>query len=56
MNALANAGMTANQRYIELTYIVNEAEEEEEQRNYSVLSKTTDPINIAHHKYACIGN
>lgn len=30
MNALANAGQMTNQRYVDLTYIVAEYEEEEE--------------------------
>ena len=41
MNALANAGQMTNQRYIDLTYIVAENEDEEEQRNYSAISKIT---------------
>ena len=41
MHALANAGQMTNHRYIELTYVVAETEEEEEQRDYSRVSKVT---------------
>lgn len=55
MNALANAGQMTNQRYIDLTYIVAEQEDEEEQRNYSAISKITKPV-LPHSSYSCIGN
>lgn len=44
-----------NQRYIELTYIVAENEEEEEHRDYSRISKVTQAI-INHSAYSCIGS
>jgi hypothetical protein len=44
MHALANAGQMTNHRYIELTYVVAETEEEEEQRDYSRVSKVTQAI------------
>ena len=55
MVALDNAGMRTNQRFVELSYMVNEYEEEEEQRNYQVMAKLTTPVNIAHHRHPCIG-
>lgn len=55
MQALDNAGMRQNGRYLELSYQVNEFEEEEEQRNYTNLAKITEPTNITHHRYSCIG-
>ena len=55
MNALANAGQMTNQRYIDLTYIVAEHEEEEEQRDYSRVSKVTKAV-LNHSSYACIGS
>jgi len=44
-----------NQRYIDLTYIVAENEEEEEQRDYSVVAKQTKAA-INHSSYSCIGS
>ena len=55
MNALANAGQQTNTRYVELTYIVAEHEEEEEQRDYSRVSKNTQPL-LQHSSYSCIGS
>lgn len=44
-----------NQRYIDLTYVVAENEEEEEQRDYSVVAKQTKAA-INHSSYSCIGS
>ncbi len=55
MNALFNAGQMTNQRYIDLTYIVAENEEEEEQRDYTVVAKGTKSA-IKHASYSCIGS
>ena len=55
MNALANAGQQTNTRYVDLTYIVAENEEEEEQRDYSRVAKNTMP-SLPHHAYSCIGS
>ena len=55
MHALANAGQQTNHRYVELTYIVAENEEEEEQRDYSRVSKVTKAV-LNHANYCCIGN
>jgi len=54
MNALANAGQMTNQRYIDLTFIVAENEEEEEQRDYSAITKVSKAV-INHSGYSCIG-
>ena len=55
MNALQNAGQMTNQRYIDLTYIVAEHEEEEEQRDQSRVSKITKSV-LNHSSYSCIGS
>jgi len=55
MHALANAGQMTNHRYIELTYVVAETEEEEEQRDYSRVSKVTQAV-IQHSAYSAIGS
>jgi hypothetical protein len=55
MHALANAGQMSNHRYIELTYVVAENEEEEEQRDYSRICKITQSV-LPHSQYACIGS
>lgn len=55
MHALANAGQQTNSRYVDLTYIVAENEEEEEQRDYSRVSKSTKPM-LNHSSYSCIGS
>ena len=55
MQALALAGQMSNQRYVELTYIVAEQEEEEEQRDFSRVSKSTKAV-LNHASYACIGS
>lgn len=56
MQTLDNAGMRHTNRFSELQYLVNECEEEEEQRNYGHYSKVTEPIGIMHHKFACIAS
>lgn len=55
MHALANAGQQTNTRYVDLTYIVAENEEEEEQRDYSRVAKSTQP-SLPHHTFSCIGS
>ena len=55
MHALANAGQMTNHRYVELTYIVAEQEEEEEQRDFSRVSKSTKAV-LNHASYSCIGS
>ena len=55
MNALRNAGQSSNSRYVDLTYLVAENEEEEEQRDYSRVSKTTQPV-LQHSSFAAIGS
>ena len=48
MRQLAAAGQKSNQRYHDLTYIVNENEEEIEMRDYTVSCKSTQPISLQH--------
>ena len=55
MHALANAGQMTNHRYVELTYLVAEHEEEEDQRDFSRYSKSTKAI-FNHASFACIGS
>ena len=55
MHALANAGQMTNHRYVELTYIVAEQEEEEEQRDFNRVSKATKAV-LNHASYSCIGS
>lgn len=54
MQTLANAGQTSNRRYVELSYLVQDAEEEAEQRDFKVLAKTAAPLD-PHYLYAAIG-
>ena len=56
MKQLAAAGQKSNQRFIDLTYIVNENEEEQEMRDYTIAAKTTQPMGIQHSQTACIGS
>ena len=55
MHALANAGQQTNSRYVDLTYVVAENEEEEEQRDFSRVAKATAPV-LNHSGYSCIGS
>ena len=48
MKQLAAAGQKSNQRFIDLTYIVNENEEEQEMRDYTVAAKSALPVGIQH--------
>ena len=48
MQALIAGGQKSNHRYIELTYIVNENEEEVEQRDYTVACKSALSAGIQH--------
>lgn len=52
---MANAGQMTNTRYIDLTYMVAEHEEEEELRDFSRVSKNTK-AELNHSSYACIGS
>ena len=56
MKQLAAAGQKSNQRYHDLTYIVNESEEEIEMRDYTVACKSTQPISLLHSQTSCIGS
>ena len=53
--ALDQAGMRMTQRYQKLSLDVQELEEEEESRNYSIFCKITEP-NLPHYKFSCIGS
>ena len=57
MKALEDAGQSqnTNQLYQDLRFIVHDYEEEEEQRDYSRVSKKTKP-ELTHSNYACIGS
>jgi len=55
MLALANAGQMTNHKYVELTYLVAEQEEEEDQRDFSRFSKSTKAV-FNHASFACIGS
>ena len=56
MRQLAAAGQKSNSRYVDLTFIVNENEEELEMRDYTVACKSTQPISLMHSQTSCIGS
>ena len=55
MLALEGAGQKTNHRFVELTYVVAEQEEDEEARDFSRYSKNTNPT-LNHSAFACIGS
>ena len=54
MIALKGAGQMSNQRYIDLTFIAADHDEEEEQRDLTRATKNTKPL-LTHSNYTCIG-
>ena len=55
MHALDNAGQRSNKRFAELNYVITEYEEEEEQRDFTRVSKITAPV-LKHSDFSCIGS
>ena len=52
MNA---SGVTESSTYKDIQFGIGEYEEELEQRDITTFAKSTQPVNMSHFKYACIG-